>query len=49
MATYKVIDGDSGYSFKVVPTTDDKKVIARFDRMSDALDFVTYLNRTEAH
>jgi hypothetical protein len=47
MATYEaVIDKERG-GYKVVNSSGG--VIARFDRMTDAIDFVDYLNKTEAH
>jgi hypothetical protein len=47
MATYQaVIDKDRG-GYKVVDATGG--AVARFDRLSDAIDFVDYLNKTEAH
>ena len=49
MATYQAVDDKDRGGYKVVDATDDKKVVARFDRMTDALDFVKYLDRTEAH
>jgi hypothetical protein len=47
MATYQAVDDKERGGYKVVDATGS--VVARFERMSDAIDFVGYLNKTEAH
>jgi hypothetical protein len=44
MDQWIVLDDGGGYSFKVVYYADIKKVVGRFERLSDARDFVDHLN-----
>jgi len=47
METYQAVDDKERGGYKVVDATGG--VVARFERMSDAIDFVGYLIKTEAH